>query len=60
MDAESVKNVGPEIETAFGKLDIVVNNAAILGDRTSIVDGDPNNWWKLCRFQLGRSTSLTI
>ena len=46
---ESVKNAGEEIEKAFSKLDIVVNNAAILGDRTRIVDGDPVNWWYLCK-----------
>ena len=48
---ESVKNAGEEIEKAFSKLDIVVNNAAILGDRTRIVDGDPVNWWYLCKYR---------
>ena len=47
--SESVKNVGNEIEKAFGRLDILVNNAAIIGDFTTIVDGDPDNWWFLCQ-----------
>ena len=46
---ESVKNAGAEIAKAFGKLDVVVNNAGIIGDRTSIVDGDAENWWYLCK-----------
>jgi NADP-dependent 3-hydroxy acid dehydrogenase YdfG len=49
-DPESVKNVRTEIEKAFGKLDIVVNNAAIIGDLTRIVDGNPENWWYLCKY----------
>ena len=49
-DPESVKTVTTEIEKAFGKLDIVINNAAIIGDRTGIVDGNPENWWYLCKY----------
>lgn len=45
----SVKSAGDEIEKAFGKLDILFNNAAILGDRTPMVKGDPDNWWYLCK-----------
>lgn len=48
-DPELVRGASHEIERSFGKLDIVVNNAAILGDRTRIVDGDPDNWWYLCK-----------
>jgi NAD(P)-dependent dehydrogenase (short-subunit alcohol dehydrogenase family) len=46
--SESVQNVGNAIGKAFGKLDILVNNAAIIGDFTTITDGDPDNWWFLC------------
>lgn len=48
-DPESVKNVGGEIADAFGKLDILHNNAAVLGDMTKIMEGNPENWWYLCK-----------
>lgn len=47
---ESVKNLASEIDKAFGKLDILVNNAAIIGDFTRIVDSDPDSWWFLCEY----------
>lgn len=45
----SVKDAGDEIKKAFQKLDVLVNNAAVLGDRKRIVDSDPDNWWYLCK-----------
>ena len=47
-DVESVDNAAREIEKAFGKLDIVINNAAIFGDITNIADSDPDSWWQIC------------
>ena len=49
-DPGSVQDIRNEIDKAFGKLDIVVNNAAVIGDRTTIFDGDPENWWYLCKY----------
>ena len=36
-----------EIEKTFGRLDIVVNNAAFSEKRSVIADSDPYDWWKV-------------
>jgi len=46
-DQKSVEDAAKQIETEFGKLDVVVNNAGILGNLKSIVDSDPEEWWSV-------------
>ena len=50
MEAGSVDDAAKEIEKAFGKLDIVINNAAIIGDNAMIAESDPDSWWRVCTF----------
>ena len=47
-DAKSVEIAVKKIEAEFGKLDVVINNAAIIGDRKTILEGDPDSWWQVC------------
>ena len=46
--AESIACAVGDIESAFGKLDIVINNAAIIGDRVPINESKPDSWWETC------------
>ena len=36
-----------KIEETFGRLDVVVNNAAFIEKWHLIADSDPDNWWKV-------------
>lgn len=45
-DVESVDAAVQQVEAAFGRLDIVINNAGIL-NMQSIVDSSPDDWWKI-------------
>lgn len=47
IDASSVEAAAKRIEQDFGKLDVVVNNAGILGAMTPMGDGDPATWWSV-------------
>ena len=51
-DRQSVENAAKEIDVAFGKLDILINNAAVIGDMKSIAESDPDSWWRTCTSQL--------
>lgn len=46
-DRKSVEDAAAEIEKAFGKLDIVINNAGILGKFGLITDSNPDEWWQV-------------
>ncbi|KAF2234821.1 NAD(P)-binding protein [Viridothelium virens] len=41
---ESVDNAATEVRKAFGRIDIIINNAGILS-RDMIKDSDPEVWW---------------
>ncbi|KAF1991527.1 short chain dehydrogenase reductase [Aulographum hederae CBS 113979] len=45
-DRASVENAAKTIEEAFGKLDIVINNAGIMGEMTTLAESDPDVWWQ--------------
>ncbi|KAL9630786.1 MAG: hypothetical protein Q9164_006242 [Protoblastenia rupestris] len=45
-DRASIENAAKEIESHFGKLDILINNAGYLESFTPIADSDPDEWWK--------------
>lgn len=42
---ESVDQAAATVEKEFGKIDIVVNNAGVLGRPALIADTDPDDWW---------------
>ena len=36
-----------EVESVFGRLDFVVNNAGYINDYAYIADSDPDDWWRV-------------
>ncbi|KAK6391433.1 hypothetical protein LTR65_004597 [Meristemomyces frigidus] len=44
-DRKSVEDAAARIEKEFGKLDVAINNAGVLGGTTLIADSDPDVWW---------------
>ena len=42
---QSVEKAAAEVEKLFGKLDVLVNNAGILGQFGMIADSKPEKWW---------------
>ena len=47
-DAQSVQDAANKIKESFGKLDVVVNNAAIIGAYKQIAESNPDDWWHTC------------
>lgn len=45
-DAASVAAAANEIRARFGKVNILINNAAFLGKGASIIESDPEEWWR--------------
>lgn len=45
-DQKSVERAASDVEQQFGRLDILVHNAGVLGTSNPIVDSDPENWWR--------------
>ncbi|KAL8678153.1 MAG: hypothetical protein Q9186_005485 [Xanthomendoza sp. 1 TL-2023] len=43
---ESIDGAAAAVEEAFGKLDIVVNNAGVLSANSNIADSDSEDWWR--------------
>ena len=46
-DEQSVEKAAAEVEKEFGKLEILVNNAGILGEFGMVADSNPKNWWQV-------------
>ena len=44
---DSVGSAAATVEKDFGKLDIVINNAGFLGERSPVADSDPDDWWNM-------------
>ena len=57
-DYEVVKNICDEVKSSFGKIDIIVNNAAILRD-SFIFKLDQHSWRKVIDTNLSGSFNLT-
>lgn len=47
-DAKSVEAAATAVEGAFGRLDVVVQNAGIFGTFQKIVEDEVEDWWKVC------------
>lgn len=45
-DGASVDRAAATVSQAFGRLDVLVNNAGYLERRAKIGDSDPSEWWK--------------
>ena len=45
-DQKSIESAAANIENQLGRLDIIVHNAGLVGTPSSIVDSDPEDWWK--------------
>ncbi|KAK4101131.1 NAD(P)-binding protein [Parathielavia hyrcaniae] len=45
-NAKSVAELFAKVKASFGHADILINNAAILAGAGSIMDGDPDQWWR--------------
>ncbi|KAL8879675.1 MAG: hypothetical protein Q9198_002760 [Flavoplaca austrocitrina] len=54
---ESVANAAAAVEREIGKVDIVVNNAGVLGAMKPITESDPDEWWNTWTINL-RGTYL--
>jgi NAD(P)-dependent dehydrogenase (short-subunit alcohol dehydrogenase family) len=52
VDEKSVNGALEKIDQAFGKLDVVICNAAIIGDRVPMIDSTPDSWWRTCKARL--------
>ena len=44
---QSVEKATVEVEKEFGKLDVLVNNAGILGQFGMVADSNPEKWWQV-------------
>lgn len=50
-DVRSVADAAAGVEKAFGRLDVLVNNAGFI-DMTMIKDSDPEKWWNVWEVNL--------
>ncbi|KAI1749646.1 NAD(P)-binding protein [Xylaria castorea] len=46
MDSATIKKAAQDVETHFGRLDILVYSAGFLAPYDKILDGDENEWWQ--------------
>ena len=44
---DNVDSAAAAVEKEFGKLDIIINNAGILGKIRPVADSDPDDWWNV-------------
>ncbi len=49
-DEASVSEACQKIEADFGKLDVVINNAGVIGDMVSVEQSRPDSWWQTCKY----------
>lgn len=54
-DARSVDAAVKKVETEFGKLDVVINNAGVIGKRQPITASNPEDWWETSKLQAVRT-----
>ena len=46
LDAQSIERATQETSDAFGKLDILINNAGAMENFKPAIDSDPEQWWQ--------------
>ena len=46
LDAQSIERAAQETSDAFGKLDILINNAGAMEEFKRTLDSDPEQWWQ--------------
>lgn len=46
LDRQSIERAAEETSKAFGRLDILINNAGAMEEFKSTVDSDPDQWWQ--------------
>lgn len=46
LDAQSIERAAQETSDAFGKLDILINNAGVMEEFKPTLDIDPEQWWQ--------------
>lgn len=51
-DAASVAAAAVAIKARFGRLDVVINNAGVLGAFGKVGDTDPDRWWRVFQVNL--------
>ena len=58
-DRSQVANVAPAVVSEFGRIDILVNNAAIIHPRIDLVDLDAETWYDVIEVNLNAAAMLT-
>lgn len=56
---DQVVAAAKRVEDAFGRVDVVVNNAGIVERYNYIVDSDPDEWWKTWNVNLRGTYQVT-
>ncbi|KAK3995186.1 hypothetical protein QBC44DRAFT_320662 [Cladorrhinum sp. PSN332] len=51
-DESSVASAAARVEAEFGKLNVLINNAGILGRYGLIADSNPQEWWEVLQVNL--------
>ena len=58
-DRSQVANIAPAVLDEFGRIDILVNNAAIIHPRIDLVDLDDETWYDVIEVNLNAAAMLT-
>ncbi|KAJ6184621.1 hypothetical protein N7519_005922 [Penicillium mononematosum] len=58
-DQDSVEAAAKVVKTEFGRCDILINNAGVLGTLTPVADSDPVHWWSIFEINLRGSYLLS-
>ena len=59
LDADSISRAAEETAAAFGKLDILINNAGVMEAFAPTLDTDPDTWWQTWTVNLRGTYLLT-
>lgn len=59
IDREQVAAVAPKVMAEFGRIDILVNNAAIIHPRIDLVDLSDDTWYDVIEVNLNAAAMLT-
>ena len=59
LDREQVAGITPAVLAEFGRIDILVNNAAIIHPRIDLVDLDNETWYDVIEVNLNAAAMLT-